>query len=221
MSDDTPTQRFPSTGGSDLPTQRLDTSGVYENPRGEKPTSRGLLAGLIIGGALLLVTLIVLFFVLFGGAANGGGALPVAPTDTSSPTPQPSDSSTPEPTPTDDAQQNPATVPQIDSFMVSPSEWACNSSAPIPIPDPQLSFSWTTTDATHVYFAASATDDAQQNGMGWEDLPVDGDDGDFPGGMDFTFHCPVENQPYTITATDAAGHQVSKTVMVTNTGDTQ
>jgi cytoskeletal protein RodZ len=227
MSDDTPTQRFPTPDDGDLPTQRLDTAEVQEDLQEEKQKSKGLLVGLIVAGALLLVALIVLFFVLFGGNASGGDALPdPVVTDGSSPTPEPSDSPTTEPTPTpsatDDAPDSPqATTPHIDTFTVSPSEWACNTSAPVPVPDPQLSFSWSTTNATHVYFAVGSTNDAQQNGMGWDDLPVDGDDGDFPGGMDFTFNCPTESQSYTITATDAAGHKVSKTVTVTNTGDTQ
>jgi cytoskeletal protein RodZ len=222
MSDDTPTQRFPSTGG-DLPTQRLDTAEVQEDLREEKQKSKSLLIGLIIAGALLLVAAVAIIFVLLGGAQSD----PLAgesPTASASPEPSPGESVTPEPTPTEteDPQEDPpSTTPQIDSFAVSPSSWACNTSAPIPVDDPQLSFSWSTTNATHVYFGVGATNDAEQNGMGWENLPVDGSSGDFPGGMDFTFNCPVESQSYTITATDDAGHRTSRTVTVTNTGDTQ
>jgi hypothetical protein len=222
MSDDTPTQRFPSTGG-DLPTQRLGTAEIQEDLHEEKQKSKGLLVGLIVAGALLLVALIVIVFVLMGGSRNGGNPL-AGETPTSSPSPLPSESVTPEPTPTepeDEPDEPPSTTPQIDSFSVSPSSWACNTSAPVPVPDPQLSFSWSTTNASHVYFGVGATNDAEQNGMGWEDLPVDGSDGDFPGGMDFTFNCPVESQSYTITATDDGGNRVSRTVTVTNTGDTQ
>ena len=39
--------------------------------------------------------------------------------------------------------------------------------------------------------------------------------------MDFTFDCPAESQSYTITAKDDSGNKVSRTVTVTNTGDTQ
>jgi hypothetical protein len=219
MSDDTPTQRFPSTGG-DLPTQRLDTAEIREDLNEEKQRSKGLLVGLIAAGALLLVALIVIVFVLLGGTR---GENPLAG-QTSSPSAVPSESVTPEPTPTepeDEPDDPPSTTPQIDSFSVSPSSWACNTSAPVPAPDPQLSFSWSTTNASHVYFGVGATNDAEQNGMGWEDLPVDGSEGDFPGGMDFTFNCPVESQSYTITATDDRGNRVSRTVTVTNTGDTQ
>ncbi len=222
MSDDTPTQRFPSTGG-DLPTQRLHTAEAHEDLHEEKQKSKGLLIGLIIAGSLLLVAVIAIIFVLFGGAKSDGDALPVPfPSVTSSP--EPSESVTPEPTPTDAEDPPPvpqSTSPQIDSFAVSPSEWVCNTSAPVPVADPQLSFSWSTTDATHVYFAVGSTNDAEQNGMGWDDLPVDGSSGDFPGGMDFTFNCPVESQSYTITATDDSGNRVNRTVTVTNTGDTQ
>jgi hypothetical protein len=147
---------------------------------------------------------------------------PSTPGASTTPTPQQTSASPdPSPTATQDAPAAPSTTPRIDSFAVSPSEWFCNSSAPIPIPDPQLSFSWSTTNATHVYFGVGTTDDAEQNGMGWDDLPTDGSDGDFPGGMDFTFNCPIESQSYTITAKDDAGHKVSTTVTVTNTGDTQ
>ena len=223
MSDDTPTQRFPSTGG-DLPTQRLDTAEVQEDLIEEKQKSKGLLVGLIIAGALLLVAAIAIIFVLLGGAQSGDPVSGDSPIVTGTPEPLPSDSVTPEPTPSeteDPPDDQPSTTPQIDSFTVSPSSWTCNTGAPVPVEDPQLSFSWSTTNATHVYFGVGATDDAEQNGMGWEDLPVDGSSGDFPGGMDFTFNCPVESQSYTITATDDAGHRTSKTVTVTNTGDTQ
>jgi hypothetical protein len=224
MSDDTPTQRFPSTGG-DLPTQRLDTTGVQEVIHEGKQKSKGLLIGLIVAGALLLVALIVITFVLLGGSQNDGDLVAgPLPTESSSADPQPSGSVTPEPTPAetqDPPQDQPTTTPQIDSFAVSPSSWACNTGAPIPVDDPTLTFTWSTTNATHVYFGVGATDDAEQNGMGWEDLPVDGSSGDFPGGMDFTFNCPVESQSYTITATDDSGLRTSRTVTVTNTGDTQ
>lgn len=222
MSDDTPTQRFPSAEGGDTPTQRLDTAEVQEDLHEEKQKSRGLMIGLIIAGSLLLVAVIAIVFVLLGkqnGDPQGG---PVTPGASTSPTPQQTTANPdPSPTATQDAPPPaPSTTPKIDSFAVSPSEWFCNSSAPIPVPDPQLSFSWNTTNATHVYFGVGQTDDAEQNGMGW-DLPSDGDDGDFPGGMDFTFYCPTASQSYTITAKDDAGHKVSKTVTVTNTGDTQ
>jgi hypothetical protein len=221
MSDDTPTQRFPSAGDGDSPTQRLESTEIAEDLHEEKQKSRGLLVGLIVAGALLLVALIVILFVLFG--KNGS---PVSSVETpgidASPTPQVTDASpTPTPSATEDAPPPPSPTPRIDSFAVSPSEWFCNSSAPIPVPDPQLSFSWSTTNATHVYFGVGTTDDAEQNGMGWEGLPTDGSDGDFPGGMDFTFYCPVASQSYTITAKDDSGHKVSTTVTVTNTGDTQ
>ena len=224
MSDDTPTQRFPSTGG-DLPTQRLGTAEVQEDLHEEKQKSRGLLIGLIVAGALLLVAVIVIIFVLLGGSQGDGDPITgPSPSESSSADPQPSESATPEPTPTetpDTPAGPPATTPQIDSFAVSPSSWACNTSAPIPVDDPKLTFTWSTTNASHVYFGVGETNDAEQNGMGWEDLPVDGSSGDFPGGMDFIFYCPVESQSYTITATDNAGHRTSRTVTVTNTGDTQ
>jgi hypothetical protein len=222
MSDETPTQRFPSAEGGDTPTQRLDTAEIAEDLHEEKQKSRGLLIGLIAAGALLLVALIVIIFVILGSQKGGPTGAPATPGASTSPTPQPSSASpTPTPSPTEDAPPPPSTTtPRIDSFAVSPSEWFCNSSAPVPVPDPQLSFTWSTTNATHVYFGVGQTDDAEQNGMGW-DLPADGDDGDFPGGMDFTFYCPAESQSYTITAKDDAGHKVSKTVTVTNTGDTE
>ena len=91
----------------------------------------------------------------------------------------------------------------------------------MPVPDPQLSFSWNTSNASHVYFAVGSTNDAEHNGMGWDNLPTDGSSADFPGGMDFTFYCPAASQTYTITAKDDIGNKVSKTVTVTNNGDTQ
>jgi hypothetical protein len=224
MSDDTPTQRFPNPDSGDVPTQRLDTAEITEDLHEEKQKSRGLLIGLIVAGGLLLIAVIVLVVFLVGAGAKGGDTPDPFTSDSSTPQALPTDTSTPAPTPTatptDDAPNPPSTTPRIDSFAVSPSEWFCNSSAPVPVPDPQLTFSWTTTNATHVYFGVGSTTDAEQNGMGW-DLPADGDQGDFPGGMDFTFNCPVESQSYTITAKDDAGNKVSRTVTVTNTGDTQ
>jgi cytoskeletal protein RodZ len=222
MSDDTPTQRFPSADGGDTPTQRFDTAEIAEDLHEEKKKSRGLLVGLIAAGALLLVAMIVFIFILIGNQNGELVGAPSTPGASTTPTPQQTSASPdPSPTATQDAPSAPSTTPRIDSFAVSPSEWFCNSSAPVPVPDPQLSFSWSTTNATHVYFGVGTTDDAEQNGMGWDDLPTDGSDGDFPGGMDFTFNCPIESQSYTITAKDDAGHKVSTTVTVTNTGDTQ
>jgi hypothetical protein len=228
MSDDTPTQRFPSADSGDTPTQRLDTGEVQEDLQEEKQKSKGLLIGLVAAGGLLLLAVVVIaFFLLNRGQGDpivAGTGTPL-PSDSASPTPSETPSATPTPTPEPPDEDPPANPPaqtlKIDSFKVSPSTWTCNTSAPVPVPDPQLSFSWSTSNATHVYFAVGSTNDAENNGMGWDNLPTDGSSSDFPGGMEFTFYCPTASQSYTITAEDDNGHKVSKTVTVINNGDTQ
>jgi cytoskeletal protein RodZ len=221
MSDDTPTQKFPSAGDGDVPTQRIDTAPVTELGE-ERKKSRGLLVGLIAAGALLLIAVIVLIVILTSNA-SGQGAVTASPQPTvATPTPSETPSETPSASPTAEPTDDPVTpaVLTVDSFTVSPSTWTCNSSAPNPVPDPVLEFTWRTSNAEHVYFAVGAVPDAESQGQGW-DLPEDGNQEDFPDGASFTFNCPAASQSYTLTAVDGQGHRVTRTVTVTNNGDTQ
>ncbi len=188
MSDDTPTQRIP--GGGDTPTKRIDTGAVQEDLHEEKQKSKGLLIGLVAAGGLLLLAIaVIVFFLLNRGQGEpivAGTGSPL-PSDSASPTPgaseTPSQTPTPEPTDDEDPPVNPpAATLQIDSFKVSPSTWTCNTSAPVPVPDPKLSFSWSTSNASHVYFAVGSTNDAESNGMGWDNLPTDGSSSISPAG---------------------------------------
>jgi cytoskeletal protein RodZ len=231
MSDETPTQRLPEPGGQ--PTERIAAGELQEDLREEKSKSRGLLIALIAAGALLLVAIIVLVFFLGRATGSSDDEVPVA-VDSASPTPgisetpvgEPSTEPTTEPTTAPPATQPPANNPppantlKIDTFKVSPTTWTCNTSAPNPVPDPKLSFTWNTSNAAHVYFAVGKVPDAETQGQGW-DLPEDGNQASFPDGAEFYFYCPAASQSYTLTAKDAQGHKVTKTVTVVNNGDKQ
>lgn len=235
MSDDTPTQRIPGPD-DDAPTQRLDAAVeaavLRDDLEEERTRSKGLLIGLISAAALLLVAIIVLVVILL--PRGSGDQAPIAespaPSESAEPTPEPTltdEPATPEPSPTptqppaNPPANPPATTPRIDSFSVSPSTWTCNTQAPNPVPDPKLTFTWSTTNATRVYFAVGSTNDAESNGQGWMNLPVDGTSADFPDNTTFYFFCPAASQSYTLTAKDDKGNKVSKTITVVNNGDKQ
>jgi hypothetical protein len=204
MSDDTPTQRFPSADSGDFPTQRIDTAPVQSELQDETKKSKGLLIGLIIAGALLLAAIITILFVLFGRA----------PTETSTPTPSAT------PTPTEDAPPPPPAGPTISEFSVSNDTVLCNTQSPVPSHQ-YIAFEWHVADSSRVYFGID-TDDASVNQF-FDNLPQNGtSQNDFPSGYnDWEYQCPSPTHNYTLTADDSDGNKVSKSVTVVNEGDTQ
>lgn len=223
MSDDTPTQRFPSSDSGDTPTQRLDTGGVQEHLQDEKQKSRGLLIGLIIAGALLLTTIIVLVAILTSPPAPG----PLAG-DTASPTPDSSveptpDSATPDATPGEpepaETEAPPAppqsTAAEFTTFNPK-KQVTCQEGGPFFTPDPiPVRINWATIRADSAWIVQGTSDAADS---GFMQIPLNGSQADFQYVLEYP--CPQNKATYNITLVGSDGHHVSKSWTVTNVGFT-
>ncbi len=224
MSDDTPTQKFDAAG--DAPTERMaqaEADSDAATPPGRSRRTLIILAS--VGGALLLAVLILLVVLLTRGSGD-----PVAfPTNTSTEsatptaTPTASESASPTPTPTETEEAPPPppqpTGPTINSFTTANDEVICNTQAPNPASQ-YISFSWSTSNVSEVYFGVN-TNDASQ-GAFFENLPPSGNTSDFPPGYDpFEYPCPSASTKYTLTVVDSDGLKASKSITITNVGDTQ
>ncbi|MEO5921886.1 MAG: hypothetical protein ABIQ01_12165 [Pseudolysinimonas sp.] len=218
MSDDTPTQRFPSAESGETPTQQLQTAEAEVVQ--EEKKSRALLIGLIIAGALLLAAIIAIILVLL---PRGDGD-PVAVT-TGSPTPGETPTATPTPTPTPSETEAPEQPqqpagPAVDAFSVSNQSVLCNTQTPTPSHQ-YIAFSWNTSGASQIFFGVD-TNDASTNALFANLAPNGTSQNDFPAGYnDFEYGCPAASHKYTLTVVDGNGHKDSSSVTVTNNGDTQ
>ena len=208
MSDDTPTQRLPQSGG--------DGELVEERKK-----SRALLFTLIGVGAALLVAIIVLLVILFGGGA-GGGATP-SPTASESASPTPSDSPTASDSPTPTPTPTPTPVPtvtvtaapqdppddgnvHITSYSISPT--TCTKFQQVVV-----HIKWKSENGQIAYFGVN-TSNAQTSGMGWGLPPTGNSDNDFPDGYrPYEITCPDGQTSYTITVVGNGSSQ-SRTVTV-------
>jgi hypothetical protein len=220
MSDDTPTQRFPSN--PDTPTQRLDTGEVQEDLQEEKQKSKGLLIGLVAAGGLLLLSIVVIAFVLLN---RGQGEPTVAASDTphasDSATPTPEASETPDasPTPTEDAPAPPPPAPSgpaITSFKVTPATVYCNTQAPVQPQNQYLSISWSTKGADEIRIGTY--DPYGDYSVRYYDLPPNGDQGSI--GQDIIYQCPEATQTWRLEIV-ADGQTYQKEVTIHNNGDQQ
>ena len=223
MSDDTPTQKFDAAG--DAPTERMTQA---DSDSGEAPAGRSRRTLIIlasIGGALLLAVLILLVVLL----SRGSGEPVALPTNTESESatpsasPTPSESASPSPTPTETEEAPPPPTepagPTINSFTTANDEVICNTQAPNPSAQ-YITFSWSTSDVSEVYFGVN-TNDASQ-GAFFDNLPPSGDTTDFPPGYyPFEYPCPSASTKYTLTVVDSDGLKASKSIVITNVGDTQ
>jgi cytoskeletal protein RodZ len=221
MSDDTPTQRFPSSG--DTPTQRLDTGEVQEDLQEEKQKSKGLLIGLVAAGGLLLLSIVVIAFFLLN---RGQGEPTVAASDTpeasdsATPTPDASETPDPSPTPTEEAD-DPAPPPQpsgpaITSFKVTPGTVYCNTHAPVQPQNQYLAMSWTTNGADEIRIGTY--DPYGDYAVRYYDLPPNGNQGSI--GQDIIYQCPEATQTWRLEIV-ADGQTYQKEVTIHNDGDTQ
>jgi hypothetical protein len=203
MSDDVPTQRF------EQPPARPDGSGTPQEPK----RSRALLITLIVVGAVLLVAIIVILVLLLNRRSGGDTVATSSPTPTVTHSATPS--STPSPTTSTSTGPTPPPAPAltINSFSVGSPTVACDNRTGNPIP---MSFTWTSTNGSQAFFGVNTTD-AQSGGMGWN-LPPSGSSTDFP--QEYDYPCYNAQTSFTITVVDAAGDKQSKTLIVTNTGDT-
>ena len=225
-----------STGAAgDAPTERLtaadaasmDPAAGFASPevQEERKSRRTMIILGSIGAALLiaLIILLVLLLTRDTGAVTPTGSPTPSPTATAtssaSPTPTPT-ATTPTPTPTPTQTVAPPPPPsndvEIDSFTVTP-EADCSSQTQNPV---YIEFSWASTNGIVAYFAVGATDNAEQNGMGWT-LPPSGNTNDFPSGYSpFEYQCGNESMTYTITIVGSNGSRESAQVTVENVGDT-
>jgi flagellar basal body-associated protein FliL len=205
MSDDTPTQRFPSQG-----------DGVEDDLQEEKQKSKGLLIGLVIAGVLLLVTILVLVFVL--GRANGSPD--AAGTETAQPTISAIPSETPDasPTPTEEPDEPapPPSGPAITSFTVTPGTVYCNTQAPVQPQNQYLSMSWTTTGADEIRIGTY--DPYGDYSVRYYDLPPNGNQNAI--GQDIIYQCPEATQTWRLEII-ADGQTYQKEVTIHNDGDQQ
>ena len=220
-----PDPAIPQPDDGDTPTQRLDTGEVQEDLQEEKQKSKGLLIGLVAAGGLLLLAIVVIaFFLLNRGQGDPSSpARILRPQRQLTPTPGASETPSASPTPTTGTHRRdpppPAGARRSRSIRsrCPRRPWICNTTHRCPCPTRSSRSRWSTANATHVVLRRRHTNDAESNGMGWDNLPTDGTSRrDFPGGMDFTFYCPSASQSYTITAKDDSGHKVSKTVTTNN-----
>lgn len=222
MSDDTPTQRFPT--GGDTPTERISTGEVHEDLQEEKQKSRGLMIGLIAAGALLLIAIIVLVVVLL---PKGSGDPVVAGTDTPEPstsasaTPEASETPTPTPSATEEPEQPqqppqppPATGAAFSTFSPK-TQVSCSKGGPDFTPDPpSIQISWATVRADSAWIVQGTSDAADS---GFMQIPLNGNESNFQ--YTLQFPCFQANTKYTITLVGSDGKHVSKSWTVTNVGD--
>jgi cytoskeletal protein RodZ len=219
MSDDTPTQKFPSASDE-----------VKEDLQEEKQKSKGLLIGLIAAGALLLVAIVVLVFFL--GRATGqpqaGDTQTSTPSASDGPTPGASETPGALPTPTavpteepvddgDDAAPPPPPPPTGAAFTTfSPkSQVRCEFSAPgFDPPTPIVEISWKTVRADSAWIVQGTSDAADS---GFMQIPLNGNQSDFQ--YELQFPCFQANATFTITLVGSDGHHVSKSWTIKNTGD--
>lgn len=175
--------------------------------------SRGLLIALIVIGALLLIGITAIVTVLVSGGLSSTDAAATGSNASATATPTPSATETPTPTPSaTKAAAAPAPAPapdttlKINSFTTGSTAVTCDSSG-----TKKLSFSWSTSNASTVYFGV-ATADASTGGL-YSDLPGTGTDANFGGPI--MFHCSDGSTTYTLTVV-ATGAKVSKSVTVTS-----
>jgi hypothetical protein len=222
MSDDTPTERFDVAG--DAPTERLTPAAGETVPLEvvEERKSRKLILTLGIIGGLLLIGVIILLVALL----TRGGTPTALPTDSASPTPSssatatstPTPSATPTPTATQTQAPPPPPPPDnstaFTNFIPEKTVECYYSEAPNFDPPPLLiEVSWTSKNAVSAWFAQNVPDAAD---TGYMQIPVNGDESDFP--YDQEYPCYQPNNSYTITIVGPNGEHVTKRWTVTNEG---
>lgn len=95
----------------------------------------------------------------------------------------------------------------------------CNKNAPAGQPPLVVTLTWKTTGASQIFFGVD-TSDAQAAPFA-TNLPPSGttsNSSDFSSGP-IVYGCYEPSHRYTFTAIDAAGHKISRTLVVTNKGD--
>jgi hypothetical protein len=211
MSDDTPTERFETPG--DAPTERFPATPAAGTTTAATSSSRRLIIILSSVGAALLIALIILLILLFG---QPGAVTPTPTPVESSSTPTPSATPTPTPTATEDAPPPAPSGPQFTNFIAPASQGGCSAGSPeFPAFTPRVKVAWTSSGADSAWYVNGSSDAADS---GFMEIPLNGDQDDFPYAQDF--NCSNDVNTYTITLVGPEGEHKSKTWHVENTGDT-
>lgn len=221
MSDDTPTQRFPTGDSGDTPTQRLDTGEAHEDLQEEKQKSKGLLIGLVAAGGLLLLSIVVIaFFLLRGqGEPTVAGSQSPEPSDSASATAEPTETPSATPTPTEEPpapQPQQPSGPAITSFKVTPGTVYCNTQAPVQPQNQYLAMSWTTSGADEIRIGTF--DPYGDYSVRYYNLPPNGNQDSI--GQDIIYQCPEATQVWRLEIV-ADGQVYKKEVTIHNDGDQQ
>lgn len=214
MTDDTPTQRIPET----------DATGELVE---ERKKSRALLYTLVGVGAALLIAIVVLLIILFGGKGTADPTVTPTASDTptvsatpsDSPTPTESATPTPTPTPTPDSAPPPPPPPDTSPGFASFSRGAsvmCNSTPGPGYVPPGISFNYTATNASSVWFLFGEGDAADAQAF---PMPISGNQNDVYGGSTVEYPCGQASAKFTLTVVGTNGQHVNKTFTVTNDGD--
>jgi hypothetical protein len=212
--------------GDDAATQLLSTPVAVPEaappaaPAQRATDSKGPIAVLLVVGSLLLATLLVaIVFIAFRGNAEPADEL-VAPVAEGPATGNDEVSPPTTEVPPVVAPPAPAApTPDIVTFTSSNETVRCNTQTPTPTP-PTVSFTWSVSDASRVYFGVDTLDASAA--PVFDNLPLSGTSTlDFPAGYnDFAYNCPNASRTYTLTAVDDAGHKTSQSIVIVNEGDT-
>ncbi len=205
MSDDTPTQRF-------------DAQPAPAGPSADKPKSRLPLVLGIVGGILLLVVILLLVLLFRGqGTPQAAGTnSPIAsdtPTASQSPTTPPV---TPTPTPSESQTTAPPPPPSTDpaftKFVKQTSINSCSGGPYYTGSPPVIEVTWATVRTDSAWIVQGTSDAADSQFM---QIPVSGNQSNFPYEIDFS--CGSPSSTYTITIVGSNGKHVSKSWTIQNT----
>lgn len=209
MSDDTPTQAF-DPHAADAPTERFvqpaAVSAGGPPPKDPGKKSKAMIIALSITGGLLLIAVVVLLTLLFARGFGGSpGATPevsTSPSASSSVSPSASPSASPSPSAEPSAAPSPPPPagPTFATFT-APSAATCTSANPTS----QITFSWSSTDATRAWFGVHTTN---AKAAPFEEVPTTAT-------YTFDYQCSNDSEFYTVTLEDAGGNLTHKTVTIT------
>jgi hypothetical protein len=207
MSDDTPTQRF-------------DAQPAPAGPSGGTSKSRLPLVLGIVGGVLLLVVVLLLVLLLRGQgtpeaagtnspiASTSPSASPTPTTSATTPTPTPSESNTTAPPP----PPPPSTDPAFTKFVKQTSINSCSGGPYYTGAPPIIEVTWATVRTDSAWIIQGTDDAADAKFM---QIPVSGNQSNFPYEIDFA--CGSPSATYTITIVGSNGKHLSKSWTIKNT----
>ena len=210
MSDDTPTQRFDAQ-------PPVATSG---EPK--KKSRLAVILGIVGGILLLVVILLVVLLVKSQGTPQAAGTnIPIA-TTTPSATPT---VTTPPVTPTASQSTSHTTAPPppptstdaaFTKFVVQTAINSCSSGPYYTGTPPTVNVTWATVRTDSAWIVQGTSDAADS---GFMQIPVSGNQSNFPYEIDFS--CDTPSSTYTITLVGSNGKHVSKSWTIKNTSPGQ